>query len=112
IAQQNNNTAKAINLELSPYKYDKKKADKSYLYHTNHFCSDQIIKNIGKNNLNTVENSYIRLNRIEKLIKNKVKKKELISESTIKNWLSDHKNEPFSICRHKNNLESPYEDTI
>lgn len=112
IAQEKNNFQKAINLELSPHKYDKKKIKNDYLYHTNHFCSDVIIKDIGKENFNTVENSFVRLNRIEKLIKNEIEERKLISELTIKKWLSDHKNEPFSICRHKNNSESIYDDTI
>lgn len=112
IAQKNSNTMRALNLELSPRKYDKKETENAYLYHTNHFCSDMVTKDIGKENLNTVENTYSRFNRIEELIRNKVEEKQLISEATIKKWLSDHKNEPLSICRHESKLESPYEDTI
>lgn len=112
IAQSNNEIMKAINLELSPRKYDKKETDNAYLYHTNHFCSKIVTKDIGKENLNTIDNTYSRFDRIDKLISNKADEKELISESIIKEWLSDHKNDPSSICRHLNELESPYEDTI
>lgn len=112
IAQDDGNIRRAINLELSPTTYDKKETETSTLYHTNHFCSTPINEAIGKENLNTTANSYDRINRIGELIHQFTSSDKIVTEEDIKKWLSDHENEPHTICRHKVAGSSDYTDTI
>lgn len=112
IAQDAGNIRKALNLELSPRTYDTRKTTDAYLYHTNHFCSETITQEIGKGNLRIAENTYHRFDRMGDLLRSAENDSGNITESVIKKWLSDHKNEPLSICRHKNEEESSYTDTI
>lgn len=111
IAQDNGKIRQAINLELSPNHYDKKETKAAYLYHSNHFCSTILNNTIGKENMNIVENSFDRINRMGDLIKHHILD-AIVTESDIKSWLSDHENDPHTICRHKVVGTSDYTDTI
>src|SRR5699024_111932 len=112
IAEDNKNSQQAVNLELSPEKYDTKWTDNSYLYHSNHFCSSALNKAIGAENINIVESSFDRINRMGELINQSASRKEKITASQIRTWLSDHANGLNSICKHKEIEMSDYTDTI
>lgn len=112
VAQDNGIQHKAINLELSPDKYDKKETETSFLYHTNHFCSGAVKESIGQENINESENSFDRIDRIRELMMPLTSNHEVASESDIKMWLSDHANKPNTICRHNKAGTSDYTDTI
>lgn len=112
IAQDNEDLRYAVNLELSPTSYDKRETHTSFLYHTNHFCSIAVTSNIGKERLNTTENSYDRIDRMGALIQDSVAGNKAITESVVQGWLSDHENDPNTICRHKQEGTSDYTDTI
>ncbi|HLR15580.1 MAG TPA: C45 family peptidase [Bacillota bacterium] len=112
IAQDDEDLRYAVNLELSPTSYDKKETHTSYLYHTNHFCSTDVANNIGKERLNTTENSYNRIDRMGALIQGSTAGNKTVTESVVKGWLSDHENDPNTICRHKQEGTSDYTDTI
>lgn len=112
IAQDDADIRYAVNLELSPSAYDKNETNTSYLYHTNHFCSTAVTRNIGKERLNTTENSYDRIDRMGVLIQSSTSGSSPITESVVKEWLSDHENDPNTICRHKQAGTSDYTDTI
>ncbi len=112
IAQDNGNIREAVNLEISPDHYDKRETETAYLYHTNHFCSEMVTKEIGTENLNTAENSYDRIDRMGELTQQYASESKIVSEADIKMWLSDHANAPNAICRHKESGTSDYTDTI
>lgn len=112
IAQDNKQVRQAMNLEISPEKYDKRETKSSYLYHSNHFCSNLLNANIGVENMNIVESSHERINRMGDLIKQFTSKNKMITENNIYTWLSDHANGANSICQHKTKGISDYIDTI
>lgn len=76
IAQHQDDNKKAINIEASPLGEEKKEIYFDDVYHTNHFCSHSLINEIGKKNLNTVESSFIRQDRMKEIITEAKKKKQ------------------------------------
>lgn len=104
--------AKTINLELSPTGDDQKSTDDSYLYHTNHLCSEALVEKIGEKNLDTTKNTFVRLDRMKQLIDEQKASGQQVDGDVIHRWLSDHEHEPFSICRHKQPGTSDYTNTI
>lgn len=112
IVQDKEANLHAANIEVSPIGEDKKVTNDSYLYHTNHFCSDMLIEKIGREKMNTTENTFIRKNRIQQLIKEQLFKNEPINRDQIKNLFADHENCPNSICRHKEEGSSDYTNTV
>ena len=104
--------AKAINLEVSPLGNDFKETTDRYVYHTNHLCSHSIIEKIGPKNLSTTDNTYSRFDRMKELLQEQNSNNTPATQDDIKRWLSDHKNKPFSICRHKESGSSDYTNTV
>jgi isopenicillin-N N-acyltransferase like protein len=96
-----NGGQKAVNLEVSPKGNDKKETTDDSLYHTNHLCSNRLIVDIGLENLMATDNSFVRIDRMNEFITNVKDTKQLVNESIIKHWFSDHYNFPQAICRHE-----------
>lgn len=112
MAQHQFNAPQALNIELSPIHSDERETKSNYLYHTNHFCSHIMRQKIKENNVRVANNSVIRKKRMKELIMTSIQSKKTIDKHVIRQWLSDHDNEPFSICRHKDHHTSEYVDTI
>lgn len=112
IAQHNGENKKAINIEASPLGEDKKETHSEYVYHTNHFCSDFLTNEIGTENLNVTEGSFMRKDRIHELINDAKVQGSVVDQDMIKQWLADHDNAPNSICKHKEEGSSDYTNTI
>ena len=104
--------AKTINIEVSPTGEDNKTTENSYLYHTNHLCSDALVEKIGEKNLQTTKNTFVRFNRMKLLLQEQQASGEKVDGDVIKSWLADHEHQPFSICRHKVSGTSDYTNTI
>lgn len=96
------------NLESSPNVNRILKQDSNYITHTNHFCNNIIRKEIDEENLMEKEDSYVRKERIDTLIKNE---EEMIDLNTVKTFLSDHYNGSQTICKHRNPNINVYLDT-
>lgn len=103
---------KTINLEVSPTGEDNKTTNDSYLYHTNHLCSETMIDRIGKENIQTTKNTYWRFDRMKQLLKEHQASGKKVDGDVIRRWLSDHENKPYSICRHKIPGSSDYTNTV
>jgi len=104
--------ATAINMEVSPLGNDFKQTSDRYVYHTNHLCSNAIIEKIGQKNLSTTDNTYLRFDRMKELLQEQDKGGAPATQEDVRRWLSDHKNKPFSICRHKEPGSSDFTNTI
>ncbi|RYG72453.1 hypothetical protein FH966_10300 [Lentibacillus cibarius] len=112
IAQGDKSGAKATNVEISPVGEDRKTTRDNFLYHTNHFYSARLVDQIGKEKLNTTENTFYRASRIKKLINNTINDKKIITTDIIRQWFSDHEHYPNSICRHMEEDSSEYTSTV
>lgn len=83
-----------------------------HVQHTNHICSREILEHLEEAH-DSHENSYQRLEKIDGLISEAVNKDKNINHDEIRQWLSNHDNEPYAICRHGNaDLKSHYTDTV
>lgn len=99
---------KFYNIESSPNGNRILEFNHNYITHTNHFCNSEIREDIGENNLMEKEDSYVRKKRIDELIKNEEKITDL---NSLKTFLSDHNNNPQTICKHRSPNTNVYLDT-
>lgn len=106
IGYDNGGAGMATNVETSPFGIDMIGGTDGKAVHTNHICSEEIMKNLKDMNQFAFEDSMIRKRRAEQLIHTASARNEEINETSFKRWLSDRFNEPNSI-NHYENLNAP-----
>ncbi|MCD2136452.1 C45 family autoproteolytic acyltransferase/hydolase [Salinicoccus halitifaciens] len=106
-------TRKIVNNEVTVTHIGSREiTETGHVYHTNHICSSEILDNLETEH-SSHENSYQRLEKIDELISTAIEENETIDHQQIREWLSNHDNAPYTICRHGGNpARSHYTDTV
>lgn len=92
----------AVDIEATPHDFDVLYPQAGIITHTNHFTS---LKLEVKDTLKIMAtDSFIRLGRINKILRNH---QEKIGLEDVKGALSDHIDYPDSICRHEDLKDDP-----
>ncbi|MCL7749599.1 C45 family autoproteolytic acyltransferase/hydolase [Halalkalibacter alkaliphilus] len=105
-SDEGNGRAQAMNIEVSPKGIDILFNPEGYVVHTNHLLSREMKKSVRDLNEFKYEDSYIRKNRAEQLIRVALQKEESISAEHFQKWLTDDFNAPNSI-QHFSNSHVP-----
>ncbi len=92
----------AANIEVSPFVIDMFAGIDGTVVHTNHICSTELKKHLQDMNEFIFEDSMIRKNRAEQLIRAYSKAGIEVNEQSFKEWFSDTFNCPNSINHHVN----------
>ncbi len=100
--------ARLADLEAAPNGSCRLEATDGFLVHTNHF-SDQDKLGIWQPLAEDRPSTFHRYERIQSLLQARVASGGKVSVADLKDMLSDHTDEPFSICRHGDPVRSPEE---
>ena len=98
-----NSHGEIYSIEGSATDYEALYATDGYLVHTNHYVSPRMKKFEFDSNL--ISGSLVRYNRGMRLLKNNRGK---ICVEKLKEFLSDHVNHPYGICRHGKRIKTTF----